>query len=145
MRLPGVWPLLLLAACHDPTDPDKERVVGVINPLGGSPPVIVAPSEVPRNERFVVTVHTRGSSDCTTPDGGSVVMMAADLVRIVPYDIVPAPGHTDVCLDDYAPQPHPFPLTLTRAGATRIRVVGRRDSRATSVLDSAEAVVTVLP
>jgi hypothetical protein len=145
MRLARVFPLLLLAACHDPTDPAKERVVGVIDAVGGSPPAIVAPAEVPRNERFVVTVYTRGSSGCTQPDGVSLALAESDLVRIVPYDIVPLPGHADVCLEDYAPLPHPFPLTLSGPGPTRIRVVGRRDSRPQAVLDSAETTVTVVP
>ncbi len=65
--------------------------------------------------------------------------------RIVPYDIIPIPGHTDVCQDDYVARPHLFGLTLQRPGPARLRVVGRRAARAESVLDSLEVGLTVTP
>ena len=136
--------LLLLAGCHDATDPEKQRVVGIVDLLGTAPPAVVAPTVVAAGERFTVTVHTWGNSDCTKPDGGDL-RVEGDLVRIVPYDIIPIPGHTDVCQDDYVARPHPFGLTLTRPGLARLRVVGRRASRAESVLDSLEVGVTVTP
>jgi len=136
--------LLLAAGCHDATDPEKQRVVGTVDLLGTSPPVLVAPAEVAAGERFTVTVYTWGSSDCTKPDGGDV-RIEGDLVRIVPYDIIPIPGHSDVCQDDYVARPHLFGLTLGRAGAARLRVVGRRAARAESVLDSLEVGLTVTP
>ncbi|HEX6107151.1 MAG TPA: hypothetical protein VFZ26_16310 [Gemmatimonadales bacterium] len=140
---PLLAPVALLA-CHDASDPDKQRVVGLIDPGRSTPPVLVAPAEVAVHERFIVTVHTVGSSDCTQPDGASVVV-EGDLVRIVPYDIVPMPGHTDVCREDYAPHAHPLPLTLSRAGTARLRVVGRRPAGRDGVPDSVEVGVTVLP
>lgn len=106
--------------------------------------MIVAPAEVTAGEEFVVTVNTVGSSDCTTPDGGDV-RVADDLIRLVPYDIIPIPGHNDVCREDYAPQRHHFPLTMTRPGPARIRVVGRRPSTNESALDSVEIPLAVTP
>lgn len=133
-----------LVACQDPSDPDKMRVVGLIDPARTSPPVIDAPEEAARNQRFLVTVYTVGSSDCTHPDGEDVAVVG-DLVRIVPYDIVPRPGHTDVCRDDNAARPHPLALVLPRAGTVTLRVVGRRPAGPESLPDSVERVLRVLP
>ncbi len=108
------------------------------------PSAEAAPAAVAAGERFTVTVHTWGSSDCTKPDGGDV-RIEGDLVRIVPYDIIPIPGHTDVCQNDYVARPHLFGLTLQRPGSARLRVVGRRAARAESVLDSLETGLTVTP
>jgi hypothetical protein len=84
-----------LAACHDAGHPAKQRVIGLIEPSRTTLPVILTPTEVRAGERFVVTVNTVGSSDCTTADGGDA-KIAPDLIRLVPYDIVPLPGHVDV-------------------------------------------------
>jgi hypothetical protein len=135
---------LALLACTDATDAEKRRVIGLIEPSPSGLPVIVAPAEVVAGQEFVVTVNTVGSSDCTTPDGGDVAV-AEDLIRIVPYDIVPMPGHSDVCRADYAPQRHYFPVTLKRPGPARIRVVGRRPSTNESALDSVETALAVSP
>jgi hypothetical protein len=107
-------------------------VIGLIEPSRTMPPVIVAPAEVRAGERFVVTVNTVGSSDCTTADGGDADV-APDLIRLVPYDIVPLPGR------------HYFPLELTHAGSSRIRVVGRRPSTDPTALDSVETSLLVAP
>lgn len=136
--------LLAVAACHDATDPDKQRVIGQIDVYRSSPRTLVAPAEVSADERFTVTVTTFGSSGCTTP-AGSAVVVENDLVRIVPYDIVPMPGHTDVCPRDLAPFPRLVAVTLSRAGESRVRVVGRRPSGDPDALDSVEAALTVLP
>jgi hypothetical protein len=133
-----------LAACHDAGDPAKQRVIGLIEPSRTTLPVILTPTEVRAGERFVVTVNTVGSSDCTTADGGDA-KIAPDLIRLVPYDIVPLPGHVDVCREDYAPRHHYFPLTLSHARASRIRVVGRRPSTDPTALDSVEAPLLVTP
>jgi hypothetical protein len=119
-------------------------VIGLIEPSRTMPPVIVAPAEVRAGERFVVTVNTVGSSDCTTADGGDADV-APDLIRLVPYDIVPLPGHVDVCREDYAARRHYFPLELTHAGSSRIRVVGRRPSTDPTALDSVETSLLVAP
>jgi hypothetical protein len=136
--------LLGLAACNDATDPDKQRIIGQIDAYRTSPPALVAPAEVRMNERFTVTVTTFGSSGCTTPDGGSVVV-DGDLVRILPYDIVPMAGHNDVCPRDFTPFPRLLPVKLSVPGAVRVRVVGRRPSGDHAGLDSVEAAVTVIP
>jgi hypothetical protein len=104
----------------------------------------VAPAEATVNQPFIVTVYTWGSSDCTKPDGVSLALVG-EMVRIVPYDIIPIPGHTDVCRDDHAPHAHAFELTLSRAGSAVLRVVGRRASRAEATLDSVEVGLTVAP
>jgi hypothetical protein len=96
------------------------------------------------NTPFIVTVHTFGTSDCTKPDGESVVVRD-DLVRIVPYDVVPIPGHSTVCQHDYTSHEHRSWVTLTRVGVARVRLVGLRASSAKEVLDSVEALVTVEP
>jgi hypothetical protein len=92
-----LWFLLpMIVACHDANDPEKQRVIGLMEPSRATLPVIVAPVEVAVHERFIITVHTVGSSDCTTPDGGDVEVRT-DLIRLIPYGIVPIPGHSDVC------------------------------------------------
>lgn len=97
-----------------------------------------------RDQRFLRTVHTIGSSDCTHPDGGEV-RVGDDLVRIVPYDIVPRPGHTDVCRQDCAARPHPFALVLARTGRVTLRVVGLRPAGPESLPDSVERALQALP
>jgi hypothetical protein len=145
LRPAARWALLTaLAACHDATDSEKQRVIGLIEPSRTTLPVVVAPAEVAAGEEFLVTVNTVGSSGCTTPDGGDV-SVTDDLIRLVPYDIVPMPGHSDVCREDYAPQRHYFPVTMAHPGAARIRVVGRRPSTNDSALDSVETPLTVTP
>ncbi|HYC32738.1 MAG TPA: hypothetical protein VEB59_10660 [Gemmatimonadales bacterium] len=139
--LPG---LVLLAGCHDPTDHEKQRVIGVLDLVGANPPAIVAPPEVAAGRRFTVTVYTWGNSDCTLADGGSMTV-SGELVRLVPYDIIPIPGHSDVCRDDWTAHAHPFGITLTLPGTARLRVVGRRAARAEDSLDSLEVTVAVTP
>jgi len=55
------------------------------------------------------------------------------------------PGHTDVCLEDYAPHAHPLSVTLTQPGIVRLRVVGQRPAGFEAALDSTEIPVTVTP
>jgi ATP dependent DNA ligase C terminal region len=74
----------------------KQRVIGQIDPSHTTVPVIAAPREVEAQAPFSVVVNTFGSYGCSTPDGQDV-SEDGDLVRIVPYDIVPRPGHTEVC------------------------------------------------
>ena len=68
-----------------------------------------------------------------------------DRVRLVPYDIIPIPGHSDVCRDDWTAHAHRFEITLASPGTARLRVVGRRAARAEGILDSLEVSVTVTP
>ena len=143
--LRSCWLLLLsVAACNDATDPDKERILGQIDAYRSSPPTLAAPSTAAAHARFTVTVTTFGSSGCTTPDGGAVAV-EGDLVRILPYDIVPSAGHTDVCPRDFAPFPRLLPVRLSPAGVYRVRVVGRRPSGDHGGLDSVETTITVTP
>jgi hypothetical protein len=136
--------VVVLAGCHDATDHEKQLVIGRIDPLHTVVPVIVAPAEVRVNAAFTVVVHTVGSSDCTKPDRNEV-SEEGDVVRIVPYDIVPIAGHADVCRDDLAFHDHRIRLTLGRAGTTRLRVVGLTAASRTDRLDSVEVAVAVSP
>jgi len=61
--------LVGLAGCSTFTGPDTRRVVGLIDAGGFGLPTIVAPDTVPVGGSFTVTVHSFGSSSCTTPDG----------------------------------------------------------------------------
>lgn len=133
---------LTLAGCHDATDHEQQRVIGRIDPLHTVTPVIVAPEEVRVNASFIIVVHTVGSSDCTKPDGADVTQNG-EVVRIVPFDIIPIPGHTDVCRSDYAFHEHRLRLTRQQAGAARLRVVGVSAASRTERLDSVELAVTV--
>jgi hypothetical protein len=133
-----------VTACHDATDHDQQTVVGTIDPLHTVVPVIVAPEDVQVNQAFIVVVHTVGSSDCTTPSRNDI-RESGDVVRIVPYDIIPMPGHTDVCRDDYAFHEHRLRITRATAGATRIRVVGMSAASREERLDSVETLVMVRP
>jgi hypothetical protein len=135
---------LVLAGCHDATDPEIQRVIGRIDRSHTGKPVIVLPAEVPAGVGFSVLVHTVGPSTCTRPDGESVTV-EGNLARIVPYDVVPIPGHSDVCLSDYAFHEHRLELALPASGTARVRVVGMRASTAANVLDSVETSVTVRP
>ena len=67
-----VWVgVLLVAACHDATDAEKQRVIGAVDLSGTNPPALVLPDEVTAGQRFTATVYTWGNSDCTQADGGS--------------------------------------------------------------------------
>jgi hypothetical protein len=134
---------LSLGGCNAPTDAEHQRVIGTIDPGSSSAPALEVPGEVRAKTPFAVVVHTLGSSDCTKPDGESLVVRD-DLARVVPYDIVPMPGHTDVCQHDYVGHRHQLSVTFPHSGTARVRLVGMSPSRA-GVLDSVEAVVTVGP
>jgi hypothetical protein len=133
---------LALAGCNDATDPEIQRVIGTIDPSHTVVPVIVAPDEARAHVPFTVIVHTVGTSDCTKPDGNDLVVLG-DVARIVPYDVVPIPGHSTVCRNDYAFQEHRLSVTLPRTGAARVRVVGLSASTRQSVLDSVEVTVRI--
>jgi hypothetical protein len=135
---------LAFAGCHDATDHEKERVIGRIDPVHTTVPVIVAPVEATVNAPFMVIVHTVGSSDCTKPDRDEVSEQS-DLVRIVPYDIVPIAGHSDVCQDDYTFHEHRIRLTREREGPVRLRVVGLTAASRVDRLDSVEVGLPVRP
>jgi hypothetical protein len=131
-------------ACGSPTEPNTQRVVGTIDPGFSGAAVIDAPAEVRSGQAFSVTVRTVGSSSCTIPDGGLVVVTGA-LARITPYDQVPDAGHDLFCTRDYTTHPRTLSVTLKQAGPARLRVVGFSASTADPVLDSVEVQVTVAP
>ena len=135
---------LALTGCHDATDHEKQRVIGRIDPLHTAVPVIAAPAEARAGAPFTIVVHTVGSSDCTQPDRDEVTEQG-DLIRIVPYDIVPVAGHADVCQDDYAFHEHRLRLTRRQVGPLRVRVVGFTAASRTDRLDSVEVGVEVRP
>src|ERR671911_439167 len=112
---------LLVAACHDATDAEKQRVIGAVDLLGTNPPTLVVPEAVSAGQRFTATVYTWGNSDCTLADGGSMTGVDG-VVRLVPYDIIPILGHSDVCRDDCVAHAHAFGVTLTQTGPARLRV-----------------------
>jgi hypothetical protein len=133
---------LALGSCNDATDPEIQRMIGWIDPHHAVVPVIVAPEVARANVPFTVVVHTVGTSDCIEPDGDDLVVLG-DLARIVPYDVVPIPGHTNVCRNQHVFQEHRLSVTLPRAGAARVRVVGLSAATRGSVLDSAEVTVRI--
>ena len=141
---PALAVILALASadCNDATDPEIQRVIGRIDPNHTVVPVIVAPEEARVNVPFTVIVHTVGTSDCTKPDGDDLLIQP-DLARIVPYDVVPIPGHSTVCRNDYAFQEHRLSVTLRSSGAARVRVVGLSAATREDVPDSAEVVVRI--
>jgi hypothetical protein len=108
---------LALAGCNDATDPEIQRVIGRIDRHHTVVPVIVAPDDD--------------------------LVIQGDLARIVPYDVVPIPGHSTVCRNDYAFQEHRLSVTLPRAGAARVRVVGLSACTRQNVPDSAEVTVRI--
>lgn len=129
MLRPAILLLVVcLGACHDATDHEKQRVVGRIDPSNTVTPVIVV-------------VHTLGSPGCTTPDGQEVEE-DGELVRIVPYDIIPMPGHSDVCPGDYAFYEHRIRV-VPRGERLLIRAVGLSIGTRESRLDSAQVEVAV--
>jgi hypothetical protein len=132
---------LALAACNNPTDPGKERVVGSIDPSNTAVPVIVSPREVEAQAPFSVVVHTIGTFGCSSPDGQDV-SGDGDLVRIVPYDIRAVFGHTQVCPDEGTIHEHRFSVVFRNRGEGRLRVVGTALARSDK-LDSVEVAVAV--
>jgi hypothetical protein len=96
-------------------------VVGLIDP-GIPRSIIAAPDTVLANASFAATVHSYGSSNCTTPDGVELTLTAAE-ARVIPYDRVPADRGT-LCTSDLRAQPHPVELRFTRAGRASIVVRG---------------------
>jgi hypothetical protein len=133
---------LALGACNDPTDLGKQRVIGQIDPSHTAVPVIVAPGEVEAQAPFSVVVNTLGSYGCSTPDGQDV-SQGGDLVRIVPYDIVPRPGHTEVCPAERKVHEHHLSVVFRNRGAARLRVVGTSAASRADRLDSVEVEVAV--
>jgi hypothetical protein len=134
--------VLALGACNNPTDLGKQRIIGAIDPSSTSVPVIVAPAEVEAQAPFSVVVHTYATLGCSSPDGQDLSEQA-DLVRIVPYDIVAAPGHTDVCTSEGIIHEHRFNVELSNKGEARLRVVGSSLASRGDRLDSVEVAVSV--
>jgi hypothetical protein len=143
-RPPSVLASLALAlgACNDPTDLGKQRVIGQIDPSHTTVPVIAAPREVEAQAPFSVVVNTFGSYGCSTPDGQDV-SEDGDLVRIVPYDIVPRPGHTEVCPAERKVHEHRVSVVFRNRGKARLRVVGTSAASRADRLDSVEVDVAV--
>jgi hypothetical protein len=145
-RPAAVLVILALAggACGSPTEPNTERVIGRIDPSLSSRPVVWAPSEVRAGAEFTVTVTTVGFG-CTTAEGGAVEVRE-DLARIVPYDRIPEAGHGTFCPEGVlAILPRDLRVTMPRAGAASLRVVGYRASSPGSILDSIDIAINVLP
>jgi hypothetical protein len=133
---------LALGACNDPSDPGKERVIGRIDPSHTAIPVIVAPHEVAAQARFSVVVNTLGTFGCSSPDGQDVSEDGA-LIRIVPYDIVAVPGHTEVCPSQGIVREHHVSVFFRNRGEARLRVVGTSVASRGDRLDSIEVGVVV--
>jgi hypothetical protein len=131
-----------LGACNDPTDPGKQRVIGQIDPSHTAVPVIVAAPEVEAQAPFSVVVNTFGSYGCSTPDGQDVFEDGV-LVRIVPYDMVPRPGHTEVCPAERKVHEHHVSVVFRSRGEARLRVVGSSAASRADRLDSVEVNVIV--
>jgi hypothetical protein len=112
---------VMTTACS--TEPDTERVVGIID-ADPSIPTIVAPDTVQAGVRFAATVNTFGSSSCTTPDGVDLTLEAAT-AHVTPYDRVLVNPDDGACSADMAPQPHPVDLLFTAPGEASIVVEGR--------------------
>jgi hypothetical protein len=134
---------LAAGACGSPTEPNTERVIGRIDPSLSSRPVVAAPAEVRVGAAFTVTVTTVGFG-CTTAEGGRVDVRD-DIARIVPYDRIPSEGHDAFCPEVVTILPRDLRVTMPRAGAARLRVVGFRASSPGSILDSLDIAINVLP
>jgi hypothetical protein len=121
LMLSGV--LVGLAGCSTPTEPDTQRVIGLID-VGGHPvPTIVAPDTVQVSSWFTATVHTFGNS-CTKPDGVELTLTPTE-ARVTPYDLVHVPADSrTVCTADLRGHPHPVELRFTRAGPAIIVALG---------------------
>jgi hypothetical protein len=120
LTLTGV--LVGLAGCFS-FGPDTRRVVGTIDAGGGGFPTIVAPDTVQVGSSFTATIHSFGSSSCTTPDGVALSLSASE-ARVTPYDLVPADNGV-ACTADIAPHSHSVELRFTRAGLATIVALGQ--------------------
>jgi hypothetical protein len=122
LRLLLLTGMVGLAGCSTLTGPDTRRVVGLIDAGGSSLSTIVAPDTVQAGATFTATVHSFGSSSCTTPDGVELTLAPTE-ARVTPYDRVPADRRA-VCTADLSPHPHPVELRFTRAGLAIIVAQG---------------------
>jgi hypothetical protein len=114
--------LVGLAGCSILTGPDTQRVIGLID-VGGHPvPTIVAPDTVQVDSSFTATVHTYGSSNCTTPAGVELTLTPSE-ARVTPYDLKTT-GSQAMCYLDLRAHPHPVELRFTRAGPATIVAQG---------------------
>jgi hypothetical protein len=103
--------------------PDNRRVIGTIDASGTGIPTIVAPDTVQVGSSFTATIHTFGSSSCTTPDGVALTLTPSE-ARVTPYDLVPADNGI-ACTADYAPHSHQVELSFTSAGPATIVALGQ--------------------
>jgi PPE-repeat protein len=115
--------LVVFAGCSIITGPDTRRVIGTIDASGTGIPTIVAPDTVQAGSSFTATIHSFGSSSCTTPDGVALTLLPSE-ARVTPYDLVPADGPI-ACTADFAPRPHPVELRFTSTGPATIVALGQ--------------------
>jgi hypothetical protein len=115
--------LVGLAGCSILTGPDTRRVIGLIDGSGTGIPTIVAPDTVQAGSSFTATIHSFGSSSCTTPDGVTLTLLPSE-ARVTPYDRVPGDGPV-ACTTDFAPRPHPVQLRFTSTGPATIVALGQ--------------------
>ena len=64
-------------------------------------------------------------------------------MRIVAYDIVPRPGHTEVCPAERKVPEHHVSVVFRTRGEARLRVVGTSAASRADRLDSVEVSVVV--
>ena len=101
--------------------------------------VLVQRGDVRQLARYLSTLGTFG---CSTPDGQDVSQHGA-LIRIVPYDIVAVPGHTEVCPSEGIVHEHHVSVFFKNRGEARLRVVGTSVASRGDRLDSVEVGVVV--
>jgi hypothetical protein len=143
MLLTRLFPIalvLLFAACHSSPLESRERVVGVIDAGGETlSRVIEAPSTVPANQVFSITVSTYGNS-CVAAAGAEVSVDGL-LATITPYDVINS--GSGACLDYLKAYPRTVQLRFAQTGTATIRVNGHSDYQAGLV--SAERPLAVNP
>jgi len=127
------------------SEPDWVPVIGEVN-LGAERTIILsAPARVTAGSRFIVTVQTCGSSNCTRA-ARTELAATGNLARLVSYDEVPAPGSGVACFRNAVGFQHSHAVQFDEPGVGTLRVVGYFDDGVSRAeLDSVDVVVQVDP
>jgi hypothetical protein len=140
MRSLGV--VLLAVAVTTCSEPDWVTTVGTLNVNPDRAAAVTMPALVTAGSRFVVTVQTLGSSNCTRVERTDLTL-TGNLARVVPYDQVPAGGETS-CFRDLMTFPHSQDVQFDAVGPATVRVVGLFGQSAQAVLDSIDVDIQVV-
>ena len=116
---------LLIQACSSPAEPDRVRVIGVVDFYHESiNDVVSAPDTVEAGVAFEVTITTFGGG-CDRP-AGTTSETAGSQADVTPYDLTPSRHFEYACPDILLRMPRVAVLEFAEPGPATLRVHGRR-------------------